>query len=541
MTVRTRFAPSPTGFLHIGGVRTALFNWLFAKQNGGQFLLRIDDTDQSRNLDEALAPILDGFRWLGLDWDEGPEVDGPYAPYFQSQRSGRYQAAVDFLLKSGAAYRDYSTAEEYGAEKNAAREEKRDFLYSRTWMADTPEKEKQFQQEGRSSVVRLKMPRDGRCDFTDLIRDEQSYLWSKEADHVIQRADGSFIYHLASVVDDLDFRITHVIRAIEHLPNTPRQIFIAKALLEGDLFPSEVSVPEFAHIPYVAEPGGKSKLSKRKIANYMKRQEFKKIVDHGNSIADQIGLECDLEAFNPVLVDFYKQVGYLPASVLNYLLLLGWSLDDKTEDFDIQQMLKHFGLDRVIKAPAAFDPEKLMAFQARHMQDVSADEKVPMVLPFMAKAGMIPTDQWDQLPEDLQRKVRLVVLHAEDRLKVAGDILQFGDFFCNDGDLVFEEKPFQKRMVKPAEAEHRLREYLKVLSSFDDFETASLKQMTVDFCESMGIGLKDIVHAIRVSATGKAAGFGLFESMEVLGKESTLRRCEMALDHLQSIRSQTVS
>jgi len=385
------------------------------------------------------------------------------------------------------------------------------------------------------------MPREGSCDFVDLIRQEQSFQWSKEADHVIQRADGSFIYHLASVVDDLDFQITHVIRAIEHLPNTPRQIFIAKALLESELFEKKAEVPQFAHIPYVAEPGGKSKLSKRKIANYMKRQEFKKIVDHGNAIADQIGLECELDAFNPVLVDFYQQVGYLPAAVLNYLLLLGWSLDDKTEDFSIDQMLEHFSLERVIKAPAAFDPEKLMAFQARRMQELPAEDKLPMVLPFMAKAGMIPSDQWDQLPEDLQRKVSLVVKHAEDRLKVAGDILQFGDFFCDDDQLVFEQKPFQKRMVKPAEAEHRLREYLKVLSCFDDFQTDALKQMTMDFCDSMEIGLKDIVHAIRVSATGKAAGFGLFESIEVLGKESTLKRCQRALDHLQEIRNQTAS
>ena len=382
-----------------------------------------------------------------------------------------YQAAVDYLLEAGFAYRDYS-GDDYTAEKDAAREEKRDFLYSRKWMADSEEKEKQFLDEGRSGVVRLKMPREGSCDFVDLIRGDQSYSWAKEADHVIQRADGSFIYHLASVVDDLEFKITHVIPAIEHLPNTPRQIFIANSLLESGLFAAPI-VPEFAHIPYVAEPGGKSKLSKRKIDNYMKRQEFKKIVDHGNGIADQIGLQCELDAFNPVLIDFYKQVGYLPSAVLNYLLLLGWSLDDKTEDFTIDQMLEHFSLDRVIKAPAAFDPEKLMAFQARHMQEVPAEQKIPMVVPFMAKAGMIPSEDWSQLPAEIQKKVSSVVSFAEDRLKVAGDIIQFGDFFCDDEDLEFEEKTFQKRMVKPENAEHLLREYLKVLSCFDDFQTAT--------------------------------------------------------------------
>src|SRR5687768_446452 len=233
MIVRTRFAPSPTGYLHIGGVRTALFNWLFARQHGGQFLLRIDDTDAERNVAEALQPILDGFKWLGLDWDEGPTDDGagsrgPYAPYFQSQRGERYQAAVKMLLDRGLAYRDYATPEELKAEREQAEKEKRAFLYSRRWLAETPEQAEKFEAEGRKGVVRLKMHREGKCIFDDLVRGRCEFDWDKEQDHVIQRADGTCLYHLASVVDDDDFQITHVIRAIEHLANTPRQIFIAQ-------------------------------------------------------------------------------------------------------------------------------------------------------------------------------------------------------------------------------------------------------------------------------------------------------------------------
>ena len=217
--VRARFAPSPTGFLHIGGVRTALFNWLFVRNHGGasHYVLRIDDTDQQRNVEAALAPILHGFRWLGLLWDEGPEVGGPYAPYFQSQRGARYQAAVDQLLASGHAYRDYATAEEMEAERKAATEAKLQFQYSRRFMAGTAEEAARFEAEGRKAVVRLKMPREGRLPLRDLVRGTVDFEWAQEADHVIQRADGSFIYHLANVVDDRDFAITHVIRAEEHL------------------------------------------------------------------------------------------------------------------------------------------------------------------------------------------------------------------------------------------------------------------------------------------------------------------------------------
>ena len=255
--VRTRFAPSPTGYLHIGGVRTALFNWLFARRHGGQFILRIDDTDQQRNVDEALAPILHGFRWLGIDWDEGPEVGGPCGPYYQSQRRERYQAAIDQLLAGGFAYRDYATSEEIQAERAAAEAEKKPFIYSRRWMADTADAQRRFTAEGRKGVVRLNMPHEGKLVIHDLIRGDVEFDWAREQDHVIQRADGTPLYNLATVVDEHDFKISHVIRAEEHLSNTPRQVFVAQSLGYG--------LPEFAHVPFVAEPGSKNKLSKRKL------------------------------------------------------------------------------------------------------------------------------------------------------------------------------------------------------------------------------------------------------------------------------------
>ncbi|MHC4997114.1 MAG: glutamate--tRNA ligase, partial [Planctomycetota bacterium] len=301
--VRTRFAPSPTGYLHIGGVRSALFNWLYARRHGGRFVLRIDDTDAERNVDEALQPILDGFRWLGIDWDEGPEVGGDLGPYYQSQRKERHRAAVETLLERNLAYRDYATTEELAAEREAAKAAKLRFVYSRKWAAETDEQRKQFEADGRTAVVRLKMPRSGSCRFTDLIRGEMDVEWALEQDHVIQRADGSCLYNLATVVDDHEMQITHVIRAEEHLSNTARQIFIARGL--------GFQPPEFAHLPFVAEPGSKTKLSKRKLDKYLKHPEFAKLNEHGRAIAAAIGLTTSDETFNPVIVDFYEQIGFL--------------------------------------------------------------------------------------------------------------------------------------------------------------------------------------------------------------------------------------
>jgi len=512
--VRTRFAPSPTGYLHIGGVRTALYNWLFARKNSGQFILRIDDTDQQRNVEEALRPILDGLRWLGIDWDEGPEVGGPLGPYYQSQRTERHQAAVSRLLESGSAYRDYASPEEIQAERAAAEREKRTFRYSRRFMAETPADCQRFEAEGRKAVVRLKMPLDGKLVLDDEIRGRVEFDWSNEQDHVVQRADGSCLYHLANVVDDHDLEITHVIRAEEHLSNTPRQVFIVEAL--------GYQRPTYAHLPFVAEPGSHNKLSKRKLNKYLKNRDFADLLEHGRKIAEAIGHPVEADAFNPVIVDFYQTVGFLAEAIVNYLALLGWSLDDKTEHFSREELIEAFSLDRVNKAPASFDPKKLSAFQERHFQLLPPERKLELVVPFLEKAGLIEASPFDK------NYVARLIAAAADRIKVAGDVLEFADFFQPDDRLEYDEKAVEKNLGKP-EASMLLKKFRDRLAEFEPFEPESLETLLREFVETEGIKIGQIIHPLRVALTGKSIGFGLFDTLAILGPERCLRRMDRAI------------
>jgi glutamyl-tRNA synthetase len=495
MSVRTRFAPSPTGFLHIGGVRTALFNYLFARKLGGKYVLRVDDTDQQRNVEAALAPILHGFQWLDLKWDEGPR--------FQSQRTAEYQRAVDELVARGAAYYDSTPAEEIEAERKACEKEKRPFVHARKNMssANVP-----------GAVVRLKVPREGSLKLADLVRGEVEFQWAQEADHVIQRADGSFIYHLANIVDDKDYGITHVIRAEEHLSNTPRQVFMIQAL--------EYPLPQYAHLPYVAEPGSKRKLSKRKLDQYLKNPDFKKVHDHGTQIAQAMKLPVAAETFNPVIVDFYEQVGYLPDAIVNYLLLLGWSLDDKTEWFTRDEMVRDFSLERVQKAPASFDPAKLQAFQTHYMQQVPLDDKVRRVRPFVERAGIAVDDG----------KLRRIVEALGDRIKVFGDILVQGAYFFGDDVPAWDEKAFAKRVLADGAADKlaAYRDWLGARAA-DAFDAKTLEQATAAWLGERGWALGDIVHAVRVAVTGVGGGPGLFDCLALLGRDVCVRRIDAAL------------
>lgn len=507
MTVRTRFAPSPTGYLHIGGVRTALFNWLFARRHGGRFILRIDDTDQQRNVAEALQPILDGFKWLGIDWDEGPEVGGPHAPYYQSQKLDRYREAVQQLLDKGLAYWDYQTKEEAAADKLAAEKAKRLNIYDRRFMAETEADRARFAAEGRPAAVRLKMPREGTCRFTDHIRGDVAVEWAGEQDIIIQRSDGWVTYNLANVVDDYDMRITHVIRAEEHLSNTPRQLFMLDGL--------GYQRPEYAHLPFVAEPGSKTKLSKRKIAQYLKNPDFKKVYDHGHAIAAKLGVAGTPDTFNPVLTDFYQTVGYLPAAVLNYLILLGWSLDGSTDEFTVAQMTELFTLERVTKGAASFDVKKLQAFQERAMAALPVAEKVAMVTPYLCRAG---------LPAD-PAEVTAVVEAAGPRLKVAGDILDYPEFFQTDEQVVYDPKAVEKHVTKEPAAGWvaGLRELVAAANPFD---VPTLKGMTEEYAAARGAKLLPVSQTLRVLVTGKEVGFGTFDTLAVLGKERCLARID---------------
>ena len=526
--IRTRFAPSPTGYLHIGGVRTALFCWLFARKHGGRFILRIDDTDARRNVQEAIRPILEGLRWLGIDWDEGPQVDGPFGPYYQSQRADRYKAAAEKLLAGGFAYRDYATTEEIQAEREAAKGEKRSFCYSRRWMAQTPEDQRRFQAQGRKAVVRLKMPREGKLVIDDLVRGPVEFDWAREQDHVIQRADGSCLYHLANVVDDHDMQISHVIRAEEHLSNTPRQAFIIQSL--------GYDLPQYAHLPYVAEPGSKSKLSKRKLERYLKNHDFARLLQDGQKVADILKLDTTPEEFNPVIVDFYRQIGYLPEAIINYLAMLGWSLDDKREDFTRAELIEHFSLDRVNKAPASFDPKKLQTFQERHFIALSEERKVALVLPFLEQAGWISSPPAEA---DIARLGKIVAA-AGDRIKTAGDILQYDEFFVADDRMNFDEKVLQKRLKKPPEAAELLAAFRDQLARCSEqtpaepFDAETLDKLLHGFIQSRQIKIGQIIHALRVAVTGKGVGLGMFDCMAILGKDACLARIDRALRQLKS-------
>lgn len=515
MTVRTRFAPSPTGYLHIGGVRTALFNWLFARQHGGHFILRIDDTDVARNVDEALEPILSGLKWLGIDWDEGPGVGGPHAPYFQSQRADRHKAAAEKLLATGHAYRDFARPEELDEERKAAQAAGKPFLYSRRFAAFDAETARRFEAEGRASVVRLTMPREGALVIDDAVRGRVEFAWEREQDHVIQRADGSCLYHLASVVDDHDLEITHVIRAEEHLSNTPRQAFIALSL--------GYPLPAYAHLPLVAEPGSRTKLSKRKLAQYLKNNDFKQVMEHGLKIAERMGVKAEADTFNPVIVDFYREVGYLPWAIDNYLTLLGWSYDDKTEFFSRDELIQHFTLERINSSPASFDPKKLWAVQDHYMATLSVDEKLALMLPFLARAGLVT----DPPAADAVETVRRVIEASGDRLKVAGDILAYADFFLV-AEPPLDAAAVQQRLTKPG-VKDLLAAFSKAIETVEPFEPAGLETALKGVVEQAGVKVGDLVHAVRVAVTGKTVGPGLYDCLAILGRDRSLVRIAHAL------------
>ena len=515
MTVRTRFAPSPTGYLHIGGVRTALFNWLFARKHGGAFILRIDDTDVARNLDQALEPILSGLKWLGIDWDEGPGVGGPHAPYFQSQRADGHRAAAQKLLASGHAYRDFARPEELDEERKAAQAAGKPFLYSRRFAAFDDATAARFEAEGRQAVVRLKMPREGALVIDDAVRGRVEFAWEREQDHVIQRADGSCLYHLASVVDDHDLEITHVIRAEEHLSNTPRQAFIAMSL--------GYPLPAYAHLPLVAEPGSRTKLSKRKLAQYLKNADFKQISEHGTKIAERIGLAPEADTFNPVIVDFYREVGYLPWAIDNYMALLGWSYDDKTEFFSRDDLIRGFTLERINSSPASFDPKKLWAVQDHYMHSLSTDEKLALMLPFLVKAKLVA----DPPPAAAEETVRRVIEASGDRLKVAGDILGYADFFLVD-EPAMEEAAVKQRLAKPG-VRALLEQAIAALKTLEPFAPAELEAACKGLVEQAGVKIGDLIHPIRVAVTGKTVGPGLYDCLAILGRDKSLARLTRAL------------
>ncbi len=521
-TVRTRFAPSPTGFMHIGGMRTALFNWLWARHNGGQFILRIDDTDQARNMDEALGPILEAFRWLGLDWDEGPEVGGDYGPYFQSQRSELYTAACEKLLQEGKAYKDYDPPALTQQDREAAEKEKRPFLNIRRSLELTDEERAICEAEERTHVIRYRVNRDEKVSIDDQVRGHVEWDCSLIPDPVIMRGDGTPLYNFATVVDDAALKITHVIRAEEHLSNTPVQVMLFKAL--------EYDLPEFAHIPFVAAPGTKSKLSKRDKAleKYRKSPQFKKLFEIADDILPKIGLG-NSQTLNPVMVSYYDAVGFLPDAIFNGLARLGWSYDDKTENMSREFIVEKFTLDRIVKAAAGLDPDKLLAYQEHWIGQLSIEEKVEQCLPYLQKAEYI-TGEADAV---VRSKVQQLITALGNRIKLFSDILTYDEYFVADGELVYNEKAFKKRIVKPERATELLAKYRDHLSQQEDFTASFLEEDFKTWLEANELGYGDIIHALRVATTGKPAGPGMFECLELLGKESCIDRINRAISQTE--------
>ena len=517
MAVRTRFAPSPTGYMHLGGMRTALFNWLWARRSQGQFLLRVDDTDQKRNVTEALEPILEAFRWLGLEWDEGPEVGGPHGPYFQSQRRAIHRVACDQLVRDGHAYADFEPAEETRRQRESARQDKRSYVNSRSSLDLSADEVAEKKQLGQPYVIRLLVPRERTVRIRDRIRGDVEWDCSLMADPVIARSDGSPLYNLATAVDDAEMQISHVIRAEEHLSNTPVQVLILQALGK--------QLPEYAHIPYVAAPASKKKLSKRETYSYLQKREFRSLFELGSQILDRAGRDSKAETMSPVMVAFYRETGFLPAGLLNALARLGWSLDDNTEYLSLSTLKECFSLDRVIRGPAGFDPNKLMSYQMYWMAQLSEDEKVDGCLKYLIRAGLI-----DEQPTESDRsKVGRVIRLAGDRLRVFGDILSLDEFFVADDRLNFDEKDFRKRLINRESVVGLIRSVQQRLESCDPFEASELQTVLNEFVAKHQIRFGDIAPALRVCVTGRAQGADLSETLGLIGRRGCLARIDRAL------------
>lgn len=502
--------------MHIGGMRTALFAWLWARHNGGTFILRIDDTDKERNNEAALGPIFRAFEWLGLNWDEGPRVGGAYEPYYQSQRSHLYQAAVERLLAEGKAFKDFDPPDVTAKDREKADAAKQTYINIRRSLDLSAAERQQLEASGQPFVVRFLVPRDQKIAIDDAVRGHVEWDCSLMPDPVIMRSNGTFLYNFATVVDDAQMKITHVIRAEEHLANTPVQALIHIAL--GN------PLPVFAHIPFIAAPGSTKKLSKRDIEKMRTSPQLKKMFDRGDEVFPQLGI-TDAKALNPVMVEYYERLGYLPAGILNALSRLGWSLDGSTEFLSLEDVVQNFTLDRIVKAPAGFDPEKLQAFQQHWMNQLTIDQKVQGCLPFLIQASVIPADVTDAIRSNIQHVIQAVA----DRLRVFSDILDYKEFFVSDDELSFDEKPFQQRIREAPEARQLLSEIRTRLQAIEPYDAATLEKLVHDFVEAKGIKIGQIVHALRVAITGKSVGIGLFDALAILGRESSIKRIDRAL------------
>ncbi len=481
--VRVRFAPSPTGYLHIGGARTMLFNWLFARHHGGSLILRIEDTDVERSTDASTDAIIESIKWLGLDWDEGPIVGGEYGPYFQSERLDIYREYAERLLKSGHAYRCYCTPEELSEAREAAMKAGKPPGYTGRCRQLSLEMIRAYEAQGRKPALRFKVP-EGETVVNDIVRGDVVFQNEHIDDFVILKSDGYPTYNFAVVIDDALMKITDVIRADEHLPNTPKQIMMYKAL--------GFELPRFAHVSMILGKD-KTKLSKR----------------HGATSVTQ-----------------YRDDGYLPEALINYLVLLGWAYDAEQQIFSREELIQKFTLDKVSKNPAIFDPDKLLWMNGHYIREQDNEVLVDLAIDHLRKAGLVSEEPSN---EELS-KVRAVVSILKERIRTMGDIVSQGDFFFTDEFAVDDEaiSKFLTRDYVP-ETFEALKARLEAASPFN---RQAVEEVIRGYAKEVGRKAGEVIHPLRVALTGRSVSPGIFEVMEILGKDACCRRIDSALKRL---------
>jgi glutamyl-tRNA synthetase len=467
-SIRVRFAPSPTGFLHIGGARTALFNWLYAKHNNGVFVLRIEDTDRSRSTDEYIDAIVEGMKWLGLEWDEGP--------FRQTERFDLYRSYVDKLMEEGKAYYCYCSPEELEARRKEAMAQSKPLKYDRRCL-DLKEGV-----EGVKPVVRFRMPQEGRTIVDDLIRGKVEFDNAQLDDLIILRSDGTPTYNLTVVVDDVDMKITHIIRGDDHLNNTPRQIQLYNAF--G--FP----VPEFAHLPMILG-SDKSRLSKR----------------HGATS-----------------VTAYYEMGYLPHALVNYLVRLGWSYGDQ-EIFSQSELIEYFTFENVGKAAAVFNTEKLLWLNSQYIIKSSSEELADLVMPFLVRENII--NEGEQLDKAwLSRAIDTLKERSKTLVELANSLR----YYIVE-EVEYEEKAKKKFLNE--QSRELLLELKEGLQAMTGFTEQDIEELFRDIVEKRDLKLVKIAQPVRVALTGGTQSPGIFEVLDIMGREKVIKRLERAIESIE--------
>ncbi|MFQ5947859.1 MAG: glutamate--tRNA ligase [Acidimicrobiia bacterium] len=478
MTVRVRFAPSPTGYLHVGGARTALYNWLFARRQGGTFLLRSDDTDRERSTREFYHDIVDGLGWLGLDWDEGIEVGGPHSPYRQSERLERYRTAAEELLSAGRAYLCFCTQNELEQRRKEAVAAARPQGYDGRCRSLAADSARQRRRAGEPAAVRFAVPRPGKTEFEDAVRGEMYFDHEHVDDFVMLRSDGSPTYHLASSVDDLDFGITHVVRGEDLLSSTPKHILIGEALGGGPA--------TYAHLSLLQGPDGQ-KLAKR----------------HGDTS-----------------IRAYREAGYLPEAMLNYLALLGWSPGDDETIVDVDEMIGRFDLSTVSKNPAIFDVEKLQWLNGVYMRQLPPKEFTVRALP------MIEADLGRPLVDAERATLDGLASLIQERAKLLSEVPGQVRFVFRER-LDYDEESWQRVMGGP-EARVAVQGALARLGGVSAWSVELIEAALRGMLDEVGLSARRGLQPIRVAVTGSSVSPPLFESLEAVGQERTLERLREA-------------